>query len=82
MIAYGNGLESSVELFQNYGFVPSSNKIDEMMLKKGGDDTITSLDGWTTTLEEDKTMVEMAKDDPVLSKILNFRIRLKESCSA
>lgn len=82
VIAYGNGLESSVELFQNYGFVPSSNKIDEMMLKKGGDDTITSLDGWTTTLEEDKTMVEMAKDDPVLQKILSFRIRLKESCSA
>ncbi len=79
VIAYGNGLESSVELFQNYGFVPSSNKIDEMMLKKGGDDTISSLDGWTTTLEEDKTMVEMAKDDPVLQKILKFRIRLKES---
>ncbi len=82
VIAYGNGLESSVELFQNYGFVPSSNKIDERMLKKGGDDTIASLDGWTTTLEEDKTMVEMAKDDPVLQKILKFRIRLKESCSA
>ena len=82
VIAYGNGLESSVELFQNYGFVPSSNKIDEMMLKKGGDDTIANLDGWTTTLEEDKTMVEMAKDDPVLQKILKFRIRLKESCSA
>ncbi len=79
VIAYGNGLESSVELFQNYGFVPSSNKIDEMMLKKGGDDTIASLDGWTTTLEEDKTIVEMAKDDPVLQKILKFRIRLKES---
>jgi len=79
VLAYGNGLESSVELFQNYGFVPSSNKIDELMLKKGGDDTIGSLDGWTTTLEEDKTMVEMAKDDPVLQKILKFRIRLKES---
>ena len=79
VIAYGNGLESSVELFQNYGFVPSSNKIDEIMLKKGGDDTITSLDGWTTTLEEDKIIVEMAKDDPVLQKILQFRIRLKES---
>lgn len=77
VIAYGNGLESTVELFQNYGFIPSSNKIDEMMLKKGGDDTIAGLDGWTTTLEEDKTMVEMAEDDPVLQKILKFRIRLK-----
>jgi len=79
LIAYGNGLESSVELFQNYGFVPSANKIDALMLQKGGDDTIADLDGWTTTLEEDKTMVEMAKDDPVLQKILQFRIRLKES---
>lgn len=79
VIAYGNGLESSVELFQNYGFVPSNNKIDTMMLKKGGDDTISGLDGWTTTLEEDKTMANMCKDDPVLSKILQFRIRLKES---
>lgn len=79
LIAYGNGLESSVELFENYGFVPSSNKIDVLMLKKGGDDTISDLNGWTTTLEEDKTMVEMAKDDPVLQKILQFRIRLKES---
>lgn len=79
VIAYGNGLESSVELFQNYGFVPSANKIDAMMLQKGGDDTIADLNGWTTTLEEDQTMVEMAKDDPVLQKILRFRIRLKES---
>lgn len=79
LIAYGNGLESSVELFENYGFVPSANKIDALMLQKGGDDTIADLNGWTTTLEEDKTMVEMAKDDPVLEKILQFRIRLKES---
>ena len=79
VIAYGNGLESSVELFQNYGFVPTVNKIDAMMLKKGGDDTIADLNGWTTTLEEDKTIIEMAEDDPILSKIIQFRIRLKES---
>mmetsp|Transcript_4176 Transcript_4176/g.10092 ORF Transcript_4176/g.10092 Transcript_4176/m.10092 type:complete len:386 (-) Transcript_4176:62-1219(-) len=79
VISYGNGLESSVELFQNYGFVPSSNKIDPMMLKKGGDDTIANADGWTTTLEEDKAMAEMCQDDPVLQKVLDFRIRLKES---
>ena len=82
VIAYGNGLESSVELFQNYGFVPAANKIDGLMLQKGGDDTISDLSGWTTTLEEDKTMVEMAKDDPILQKILQFRIRLKESYSS
>ena len=79
VISYGSGVDSSVELLIDYGFVPSSNRIDSIMLEKGGDDTITTLDGWTTTLEEDKTMLEMAKDDPVLQKILQFRIRLKES---
>jgi hypothetical protein len=78
-ISYGNGVESSVRLLLDYGFVPSSNRIDSLMLKKGGDDCIMSLDGWTTTLEEDRTMLQMAEDDPVLGKILRFRIRLKES---
>lgn len=83
-IAYGNGLESSVELLLNYGFVPHSNRIDEFMLKKGGDEAITSLDRWSTTLEEDKTMLSMMEEsteenDATLKKILNFRIRLKES---
>lgn len=79
VIAYGSGVDSSVELLLNYGFVPQSNKIDEFMLKKGGDDAIASLDGWTTTLAEDEAMLKMAEDDEVLKKILNFRIRLKES---
>ncbi|CAJ1900629.1 unnamed protein product [Cylindrotheca closterium] len=79
VIAYGSGVESSVELFLNYGFIPKTNTIDALMLQKGGDDAITSLDGWTTSLEEDQSMLEMAKDDPTLQKILNFRIRLKES---
>lgn len=78
-ISYGNGVESSVELLLNYGFVPSSNRFDTLMLKKGGDDCISSLDGWTTTLEEDRTMLGMTEDDPVLQKILRFRIRLKEA---
>jgi len=79
LISYGNGLHSSVELLLNYGFVPSANKIDALMLRKGGDGTITDANGWTTTLEEDKAMVQMAIDDPILQKILQFRIRLKES---
>jgi len=79
VIAYGSGVESTVELLLNYGFVPKSNQIDALMLKKGGDDVIDSLDGWTTTLEEDKSMLGMAGEDPALQKILNFRIRLKES---
>jgi hypothetical protein len=81
VITYGNGVESSVELMLNYGFVPKSNRIDEFMLKKGGDECITSLDGWTTTLEEDETMLSMAEDDETLKKILSLRIRLKESYS-
>jgi hypothetical protein len=79
VIAYGNGVESSAEILMNYGFVPQSNKIDKFMLKKGGDDCIASLDGWTTTLDEDKTMLPMAEDDATLKKILTFRIKLKEA---
>jgi hypothetical protein len=79
VISYGSGVESSVELLMNYGFVPHSNRIDEFMLDKAGDDAIASLDGWTTTLDEDKAMLEMAEVDDVLKKILNFRIRLKEA---
>ena len=79
VIAYGSGVESSVELFLNYGFIPKTNSIDALMLEKGGDGAITSLDGWTTSLEEDKSMLGMAEGDPTLSKILSFRIRLKES---
>jgi hypothetical protein len=79
VICYGSGVDSSVELLLDYGFVPTSNRIDSIMLEKGGNDAITSLDGWTTTLLEDKAMLEMCKDDPILQKILRFRIRLKES---
>jgi hypothetical protein len=52
------------------------------MLKKGGDDTITNLQGWTTSIDEDKAMLDMigtTEEDACLRKILNFRIRLKES---
>ena len=81
-IAYGNGLETSVELLLNYGFVPQANQVDAFMLKKGGDDVITNLNDWTTTLEEDKAMLAMLQDggdNETLQKILKFRIRLKES---
>ena len=79
VIAYGSGVDSSVELLLNYGFVPQSKKMDEFMLKKGGDDAIESLDGWTTSLEEDEAMLSMAEDEERRRKILNFRRRLKES---
>jgi SET domain len=84
-ISYGSQVDSTVELLLNYGFVPSEgNPMDQYMLKKGGDDTIASLDGWTTTVEEDKSMLSMImaqgdSDSDTLRKILQFRIQLKES---
>ena len=53
--------------------------IDSIMLEKGGDDSISSIDGWTTTLEEDKTMQTLAEDDLTLKKILDFRVKIKEA---
>ena len=82
VIAYGNGVESSVELFMNYGFIPKTNKIDKRMLGKGGNDCITSAEEWTTSLEEDYSMLSMTGDDATLRKILSFRIKLKEAYSA
>jgi SET domain-containing protein len=79
VIAYGSGVDSSSELFLNYGFVPQSNRIDEFMLKKGGDECIANLEGWTTTLEEDEAMLSMVEDDETLKKILSFRVKLKKS---
>jgi hypothetical protein len=79
VIAYGSGVDSSSELFLNYGFVPQSNRIDEFMLKKGGDECIANLDDWTTTLEEDEAMLSMVEDDETLKKILTFRVKLKKS---
>jgi len=81
-ISYGSQVDSSVELLMNYGFVPLENPFDEFMLKKGGDDCIVSADQWTTTLEEDKRMLSMTEGDAEaenLRKILQFRVRLKES---
>lgn len=80
-ISYRSGIYSSVELLLNYGFVPKENKVDNFMLKKGGEGAITSLDGWTTTLEEDQTMAKMmeGEEDSPLKKILAFRTKLKES---
>lgn len=78
-IAYGSGVESSVELLQNYGFVPQENRIDTLMLKKGGDESL-DLDEWSTTLEEDKKTLEVGGDSlGNMANVLRFRIKLKES---
>jgi hypothetical protein len=82
-IGFGSGYDSSVELLLNYGIVPTEeNKVDAFMLRKGGDDCIASLDGWSTTLEEDEAMLEMMAeddDDVNLRKILAFRIKMKKA---
>jgi hypothetical protein len=71
-----------VELLLNYGFVPAENQIDTLMLRKGGDDCIAGLDGWTTTLEEDQAMLAMTSEQDVnLRNILSFRIQMKQSYS-
>jgi SET domain len=96
-IAYGSGVDSSVELYQNYGIVLPPHQprhfIDTLMLKKGGNDCLTSLDDWTTTLHEDETMLNMllsqenedadsSATTANLKKILAFRIKLKQAYPA
>jgi hypothetical protein len=88
-IAYGSGVDSSVELLLNYGFVDvNDNAVDRFILKKGGDDCIASVDGWTTTLEEDEKVLDILRQEPNadhdeslkrLKKILTFRLKLKKS---
>lgn len=79
-ISYGTGVESSVELLQNYGFVPDENRIDRMMLKKGGDECLEGLSDWSTTLEEDEKALEEGGDAlGNMANVLRLRIQLKKS---
>ena len=87
-LGYGSGIDSSLELLLDYGFVEelqtADNPIDSFMLKKGGDDCIGALDGWTTTLEEDAKVLAMlldseSEENAILQKILRFRIKLKRA---
>lgn len=58
-----------------YGFVPAEkNPVDSYRLKKGGDDVL-QLHEWSTTLEEDRKVLEMLSGGDVT------RIRLKEAYS-
>lgn len=77
-ITYGTGYDTSYTLLQNYGFVADKNKIDAMMLKKGGDDVIES-DGWSTTLEEDENALKSSNLSSAMRKILQFRCKMKSS---
>jgi hypothetical protein len=74
--SYGSGIESSVELLGNYGFVPEENKVDAFMLNRGGDDTEVQ---WSTTLEEDELMLKEVPDGTRLQTILQFRARIKRA---
>jgi len=78
--SYGTGVETSVGLLRQYGFVPEENKYDTFMLKKGGEDCIESVEGWSTTLEEDETMLmEDSGLTPNMRKVLQLRCRLKRA---
>lgn len=77
-ISYGaSGVETSLGLLMNYGFVPDENKIDSLLLRRGGEDCIESLAGWKTTLEEDEAQLSQATGN--MANILKLRTKLKQS---
>jgi len=76
---YGSGVNTSADLFRQYGFVPEENKYDKFMLKKGGEGCIESLDGWSTTLEEDKALLEDSGLTANMKKVIQLRCQLKRS---
>lgn len=76
-MCYGSGVDSSVEIMENYGFIPAENKIDARMLKKGGEDCIEDPYGWSTSLDEDLAALETAQGN--MRNILEFRIKLKRA---
>lgn len=90
-MAYGSGVDSSSEILLNYGFVPGKNRMDSLMLRhirkketEDGEREDFPLRAWTTTLEEDQKLLEMAREEKEenLQKILSFRIQLKQSYQA
>ena len=82
-LTYGAGgaPHSSVELLSDYGFVPpTDNIIDSLILRKGGADVFTTASEWSTTVDEDRRMLEMLEEeDHIMRRILLFRIRMKEA---
>jgi hypothetical protein len=79
-ISYGAaGTETSLGLLMNYGFIQAENKFDSLLLKKGGDDCIESLDGWNTTLEEDEKQLADGGVSGNMVSVLRFRTKLKRS---
>ena len=76
-ITLNYGSSSSLELLHNYGFVSVNNPVDKYMLQKGGDGVL-KLDEWTTTLDEDRQLLDLATNDR-LRTILQFRVQIKGS---
>lgn len=70
-IAYGTGMETSLDLFAKYGFWPAENPGDRHL-------DWASVDAqWTTTLEEDLALLAQTKKRECLHAILLLRINLK-----
>jgi len=78
-ISYGAaGVETSLGLLMNYGFIQDENKFDTLFLKKGGDDCIESVEGWSTTLEEDEQQLAAGVSGN-MANVLRFRTKMKRS---
>ena len=78
-ISYGaSGVETSVGLLMNYGFIHDENKFDALLLKKGGDDCIENIEGWSTTLEEDEQQLAAGVSGN-MANVLRFRTKMKRS---
>lgn len=78
-ISYGSAICSSADILMDYGFVPEENKIDRVMLKKGGEGVISDLEGWSTTLKEDLQMYEDNRLGENMKRVLEFRIKIKKA---
>jgi hypothetical protein len=72
-IRYGTGSESSIDIYTKYGFLPedgNQTNDDEILPEK--------LNGvqWSTTLEDDKAMLEQSVGN--MAEVLKLRIFMKE----
>lgn len=92
-ISYGSGVESSLGLLLNYGFLPDENRIDALLFRPGGEDagrvagrvagpgnplfTSPAAPHWRTTLEEDEGELSRATGNMV--NVLKLRVKLKRA---
>jgi hypothetical protein len=76
-ISYGTGEDSSIELIQNYGFVPPDNSFDDPSIGTDDDSCFLPESSWSSTLEEDEIALRNAAG--VDRTILQFRMRMKRA---